>query len=60
MRFALKALLLTPALAAAAWSCGGTGTARGPSPEASRAARAYHSYQNCGLKAAQNLFANGW
>ncbi|HYH85608.1 MAG TPA: hypothetical protein VEX60_08995 [Pyrinomonadaceae bacterium] len=25
-----------------------------------RAARAYHSYQNCGLKAAQNLFASGW
>jgi hypothetical protein len=25
-----------------------------------RAARAYHSYQNCGLRAAQRLFANGW
>ncbi len=25
-----------------------------------RAARAYHKYQNCGLKAANNLFATGW
>jgi hypothetical protein len=25
-----------------------------------RAAKAYHSYQNCGLKSAQNLFATGW
>lgn len=25
-----------------------------------RAAKAYDSYQNCGLKAAQNLFASGW
>ncbi len=25
-----------------------------------RAAKAYHSYQNCGLRAAQNLFATGW
>jgi hypothetical protein len=25
-----------------------------------RAARAYHSYQKCGLRAAQNLFASGW
>lgn len=25
-----------------------------------RAARAYHGYQNCGLKAASNLFATGW
>jgi len=25
-----------------------------------RAAKAYNSYQNCGLKAANNLFATGW
>ncbi len=25
-----------------------------------RAAKAYHKYQNCGLKAANNLFATGW
>lgn len=25
-----------------------------------RAAKAYHSYQNCGLKAASKLFATGW
>ena len=25
-----------------------------------RAASAYHKYQNCGLKAANNLFATGW
>lgn len=25
-----------------------------------RAAKAYHGYQNCGLKAASNLFATGW
>lgn len=25
-----------------------------------RAAKAYHSYQKCGLKAAQKLFASGW
>lgn len=25
-----------------------------------RAAKAYHSYQKCGLKAARNLFASGW
>ncbi len=25
-----------------------------------RAAKAYHAYQNCGLKAASNLFATGW
>lgn len=25
-----------------------------------RAAKAYHSYQNCGLRAANNLFATGW
>jgi hypothetical protein len=25
-----------------------------------RAAKAYHTYQNCGLKAAQGLFATGW
>lgn len=25
-----------------------------------RAAKAYHSYQKCGLKAANNLFATGW
>ena len=25
-----------------------------------RAAKAYHSYQNCGLKSAQGLFASGW
>jgi hypothetical protein len=25
-----------------------------------RAAKAYNSYQNCGLKAASNLFATGW
>jgi hypothetical protein len=25
-----------------------------------RAARAYHSYQDCGLRAARKLFANGW
>ena len=25
-----------------------------------RAARAYHAYQNCGLRAAQGLFATGW
>lgn len=25
-----------------------------------RAARAYHAYQNCGLNAARRLFANGW
>lgn len=25
-----------------------------------RAARAYHAYQKCGLRAAQNLFASGW
>jgi hypothetical protein len=25
-----------------------------------RAARAYHSYQNCGLRAARGLFASGW
>jgi hypothetical protein len=25
-----------------------------------RAAKAYHSYQNCGLKAAGRLFASGW
>lgn len=25
-----------------------------------RAAKAYHSYQNCGLKSALNLFATGW
>jgi hypothetical protein len=25
-----------------------------------RAAKAYHTYQNCGLRAAQNLFATGW
>jgi hypothetical protein len=25
-----------------------------------RAAKAYHAYQNCGLRAAQNLFATGW
>ncbi len=25
-----------------------------------RAAKAYHSYQKCGLRAAQKLFANGW
>jgi hypothetical protein len=25
-----------------------------------RAAKAYDAYQNCGLRAAQNLFATGW
>src|SRR5262249_6113047 len=25
-----------------------------------RAARAYHAYQKCGLKAALNLFTSGW
>lgn len=25
-----------------------------------RAAKAYNSYQNCGLKSANNLFARGW
>jgi len=25
-----------------------------------RAAEAYHKYQKCGLKAAMNLFSNGW
>jgi hypothetical protein len=25
-----------------------------------RAAKAYHAYQNCGLRAARGLFASGW
>jgi hypothetical protein len=25
-----------------------------------RAAKAYHSYQKCGLRAARGLFATGW